>query len=213
MDQRRALIWALIALVAGLAIGIGAGALLSGGSDDNSGGSGSVDTAAIELPAQLGAFRDIVDVTTEKSKQSGDLARTHQADVKAATEAAYSKAYGGAAAGYREYSDDGLLQTPYVIAVRASTPGLTIGPVIDPAYLKQAKPPNGVETVGDVSCEILWDFVPEGETPKPSTEHVLNCQRSGSALTVFVGGSSFQGPAGLQKMAGLTNAAWTAIAG
>jgi hypothetical protein len=216
VDQRRAIVWTLIALAVGLALGVGAGAVLFGSDDEGSGGSGvSGGSEAIALPAQLGQFRDIAEVTASKSHGAGPEAaqQKRQADVKAATEAAYSKAFGGAAAGYRQYSDDELLRLPWVVAVRADAPGLTDGPVIDPSYLKQAKPPHDVEAVGDVSCAIIWDFTPEGQTPKPSSEHVTNCQRSGSGLTVFTGGSSFEGPDGLQAMVDLTNAAFDAVSG
>jgi hypothetical protein len=205
VDHRRAIITTLIALtIAGC-----------GGSGDNGGsGSGvSGSSEAISLPAQLGEFRDVADVTSEKAPDAGAKQRTHQDDVRTATAAAYSKAYGGAGATYRGYSNSGLDLMPWVIAVRAESPGLTVGPVVDPAYLKLAKPEHEIKDFGDVSCELFWNTVLEGEEPKPDDETVVRCQRSGSGVTVLVGGNGFKGPDGEQAMVDLTNAAFDAVSG
>jgi hypothetical protein len=207
----------LVGLVVGVAVGVGAGALLFGSDDGSGAKSAAADTKPIKLPDTLGGFGDLVAVTASKSNgdsQQVDRQRDHQAKLKSMTEPAYSKAFGGAAATYRAYSDSGLEKTPYVIAVRAEAPGLTLGPVTDPAYLRLATPDREVKTFGEVSCQILWNPPTlEGKTPDPASQYVLNCQRSGSGVTVFVGGSGFVGPADVQAMVGLTNAAWSAVSG
>jgi hypothetical protein len=101
-----------------------------------------------------------------------------------------------------------------VIAVRAEAPGLTLGPVVDPAYLKLATPDREVKTFGDVQCEVIWNPPAlQGQTPDPKNELTANCQRAGSGVTVLVGGSSFDGAQNQQLMVALTNAAWSAASG
>ncbi len=212
----------VICLVAGLAIGVGAGAVVfnsgDSGTKSTTAAKATVDTRPINLPSSLAGFRDDLEVEATKAPKGSNIVKLqtdHQAQVRRDTTAAYSKAFDGAAAAYRQYSDDTLLKRPSVIAVRAKAPGLTLGPVVDPAYLKLATPLMEVKTVGAVSCEILWSpQALEGQTPKPSSEHVIDCQRSGSALTVFVrAGTGFDGPVGLATMAGIVNAAYSAAAG
>jgi hypothetical protein len=208
-----------IGILVALALGVGAGALLFGSDNKRQSattGGGAADTKPIQLPSTLAGFRDLIQVAATKSPGPSLVKqqRDHQDKLRAATEAAYRKAFGGAAVAYRAYSDDALLKTPYVIAVRAAAPGLTLGPVVDPAYLGFATPDHEVKDFGAVSCQIQW-FPPtlQGQTPKPSSEHVANCQRSGSGLTVLVGGNHFDGPADVQLMVAFTNAAWTAVSG
>ncbi len=123
----------IVGAVVALAVGLGLGALLfgSGGgskqsstadsSSSSSGTSGArtADTRAISLPASLGGFRDVVDVTAEKGVKASIITHRRQTEttVAAATRAAYSHAYGGAAAAYRAYGDSALAKMPYVIAV------------------------------------------------------------------------------------------------
>ena len=210
-----------IAVVVALAVGVGAGALLFHSSSTNSSSSGTTagktsataDTRPINLPASLAGLTDVITAIASHHPSAATLARqrSHQARVRSETEAAYSRAFGGAAAAYRQYSDGGLQKLPYVIAVRGPAPGLTIGPVIDAAFLGLATPEREVKTVGAVSCQIFWSPpTVAGRTPPPSSEIVTGCQRSSSGVTVFTGGGAFAGPAGLATMVNLTNAAWTA---
>jgi hypothetical protein len=206
-----------------LAVGLGLGALLFGSSGGSSSSttttstatsaSASADTQQISLPASLSGLRDAADVAADKGAKSSIVAgrRHNEAVVAAATAAAYSHAFGGAAAAYRAYSDSALLKLPYVIAVRAAAPGLTIGPVVDAKYLGLATAPREVTAVGAVQCQIEWaPITVAGQTPPPSSELVVGCQRSGPRLTVFVGGAGFTGPGGLSAMVGLANAAYAA---
>ena len=151
---------------------------------------------------------------TEKGVKASIITRRRQneATVGAATRTAYSHAYGGAAAAYRDYADSGLAKLPYVIAVRATAPGLTIGPVLDPKFLELATAPRDTKTVGPVQCQIEWSPPTiAGHAPDPSSELVVGCQRSGSNVTVFAAGGGFTGPSGLEAMVGLANSAWSAV--
>jgi hypothetical protein len=131
-----------------------------GGGDDSgttTSGSGSdagVSTQPIALPDSLGAYGDLVQQNKKKGAASPAVANQvkHQKFVEQQTTAEYSKAYGGAAAAYHQYADDGLERLPWVIAVRAKAPGLTLGPVIDAKYLSQPKPEHEVVRQGDVSA-------------------------------------------------------------
>jgi hypothetical protein len=209
----------IVSAVVALAVGLGLGALLFGSSSSSSppsgtsSGSAAADTRAITLPASLGGFRDVADVMAAQGAKTSIVAnrRRTETTVAAATRAAYSHAYGGAAAAYRAYGDSGLAKMPYVIAVRATTPGLTIGPVVDPKVLGLATPTRETKTVGPVQCQIQWSPpTVAGHTPDPSSELIVGCQRSGSNLTVFVAGGGFAGPSGLATMVGLANSAWSA---
>ena len=207
--------FAAVAVVVGLAVGAGIGALAFGSSSSSTStsSSGQISTKQITLPATLAGYKDVVDVIASKtSNQSpAQRQRTEQAKVKAETEAAYRQAFGGAAAAYREYADPGLQKLPYVIAVRGSAPGLTLGPVEDASFLGLARPEREVRAIGRVSCLIQWSPPTiAGRTPDPSSEHVTNCQRSDSGVSVFVGGAGFAGPTGLESLVSFANAAWSA---
>ena len=215
MSERGRSVWAAVAaVVVGLAVGLGIGAIAFGGGSSSK-TTTTISTKPIQLPASLGGLGDVSAVITSKRPGSKLAKQTtaNEAKVGAMTTAAYSQAFGGATAAYRRYSDGGLTRQVYVIAVRSGAPGLTIGPVIDPAYLGLATPEREVKTVGSVSCEIDWTPVVAGNKPQPSDEHVGVCERSGSGVTVFVGGGGFSGPADLQSLAGLANQAWSAANG
>jgi hypothetical protein len=208
-------------LVVALAVGVGLGALFFGSGSSGSGSSGSAsaaDTRTIQLPASLGQFKDRTDLVATHAKASTTSAqRANEAKVRSATVAAYSKAYGGAAADYRAYADSGLTQLAYVIAVRADAPGLTVGPTEDltayRSFFRVAYPIDQVTSAGGVSCHISWVPTPVGQTPKAEDERIVGCQRSAGGVTVFVGGSGFTGPSGLQAMAALTNSAMHSVTG
>lgn len=210
---RKAALGALLAVAVGVAIG----ALAFGGSGGGGEGSAAVvDPTPISLPPRLDGYTDVVQVAAANGA-SGDQVteqRAHQGEVEAATEAAYRRAFDGAATAYRAYADPGLERMPYVIAVRAQAPGMTLGPVVSGAFLGLATPEREVKTVGPVSCEILWSPpTVAGKTPDPANEQVVTCQRSAKDATVFVGAAGFKGPGGLRSMARFTEAAWRTVAG
>jgi hypothetical protein len=208
-------------LLLALAVGLGLGALLfgSGGSGSGTGGSaGAADARAIKLPESLGQFKDRIDVLAAHGKPSATSAqRANEAKLHSGTVAAYSKAFGGAAVDYRAYADSSFNHLFYVIAVRAHAPGLTVGPTEDLAayrsFFRIAYPLEQVVQVGSVSCHVSWQTVPVGQTPAPDDEHSVGCQRTAGGVTVFVGGSGFTGPSGLQAMAALTNSALRSVTG
>ena len=208
----------VVALAAGLGLGAcGSSSKSSSTSSSSASSPGPTSTTAgtrpISLPASLDGYRDAADVMAAKGAKASIISarRKNEAAVAAATQAAYSRAYGGAASAFRNYSDAGLSKFPYVIAVRAATPGLTIGPVQDPKFLGLATPEREVKTVGAVQCQIDWSPpTVAGQTPAPSSELVVACQRSEGRLSVFVASGGFAGPAGLAALVGLTNSAFSA---
>lgn len=109
--------------------------------------------------------------------------RRNVRDTARLTVAAYSRAYGGAAAAFHDYADSFSDEPMTVVAVRASSPGLTVGPVEDPA---------------DRHLD-------------PSKFYYTQCQRTGSQLTVLVFGQ-FHGDAGKRDAVALTNGAYRAVA-
>ncbi len=205
-------------LLVALAAGVGLGALLFGSGGSGSGAGGAADTRAVRLPKSLDQFKDRTDLVAAHAKPSTASAqRANEAKVHSATVAAYSKAFGGAAADYRAYADGSFTHLVYVIAVRADAPGLTIGPTEDLAsyrsFFRLAYPTDQVTSVGAVSCRVSWAPTPVGQTPSAEDERTVACQRSARGVTVFVGGSGFTGPSGLQAMAGLTSSALTSVTG
>jgi hypothetical protein len=212
----------VLVLLAALALAVGALALggCGGGGDSTastgSGGDGEISTDPISLPPELGGLKELVKAVEAKNpdgKVAADQAKNQEAVAKA-TAAAYSKAFGGAAAAYGAYADPALEHMPYVIAVRAEAPGMTIGPVYDPSYLGLAKPEREVRSVGKVECQVLWSPpVTEGTTPDPSSELTANCERRGSGATVYTGSAGYSGPSGLKSLASFTEAAWEAVTG
>jgi hypothetical protein len=204
----------LLGLVVGIAVGVGIGALVFGGDDGS--GSGSVGTSAIALPDSVGTFREVTTVVASKNPGAASVKsqQARLASTQKLTEAAYTKAYGGAASAFRQYSDPDLLKMPYVIAVRGPAPQLEIGPVTDPAFLEQGANNQDVKIFGAVSCEIVREeFTPKGQAPDPAKEHITLCERTSPKATVFVGGNSFVGPADMQTMVNFTNTVFTAVTG
>jgi hypothetical protein len=192
-----------------VAVGVLVAALAGAGVAAASGG-------PLTLPGTLDGYRDIVSVVAGKSKGDPGVAkhqRAMQAKTRALTVAAYRKAFAGAAVDLREYSDGGLRHIFWVIAVGAPAPGLTIGPVEDPASLGEAVPQREVDWFGPVSCEInRTEVTLAGSKPNPAHELTVACERSQSGVTVFVGSANFRGPSGRTSMVAITNAAWKAVA-
>jgi hypothetical protein len=181
----------------------------------------NVSDRPVTLPSSLGGLQDYLAATEARIKNSsGSTKRTallssqkaNQEKINSLTVAAYQRANPGAAVAYHAYTDGELLAQIGVIAVRATYPRLTLGPVLDPAYLGLAAPPQQIKTFGEVECVIAqMQITVAGRPIDPKNEAATMCQRTGPALTVQVyGGSSIPGPAGEQQMVALTEAAWTA---
>lgn len=177
-----------------------------------------VSNAPITLPAQLDGFTDIVQAMGAIGEDSAQrtkavaFRRDTEAKTESLTRAAYEKAYPGASAAYRGYARADLSVLVSVIAVRAPSPGLTLGPVGDPATLAVAVLPQQIKVFGEVRCQVAQEQItPAGKPVDPSLDLTVLCQRSSANLTVRVSGSPFQGADGQQSIVALTNAAWTAL--
>jgi hypothetical protein len=207
-------------LLATLALLLGAIALAGCGGGESTGEStdesGAASTDPISLPAELDGLKELVKAVEARGGDAESVKSQveNQEQTSKSTEAAYSEAFDGAAAAYLTYSDASLEHLPYVIAVRADAPGMTIGPITDPSYLGLAKPEREVREVGEVECQIIWSPpVTAGMKPDPSSELTTNCQRTGSGTTVYTGAAGYEGPSGLKALSSFTDAAWKAVDG
>ncbi len=174
----------------------------------------AVDTRPLTMPDTLPGLTTQVAAATAKGAKPAVVQSmtTRLANTQRLTTAAYQAAYGGAAAGFQGYSSADLESLVSVIAVRADSPGLTNGPVYDPADLGLAVPMTEVVEVGDVDCLIRhMQNVPTGQQENPDDVVATNCQRTGSGLTVWVQGSGYSGAGGKAQLAAVTAAAWQAL--
>ncbi|SDP48580.1 hypothetical protein SAMN04515671_4448 [Nakamurella panacisegetis] len=216
----------LVGLVIGLVIAVAVGGILLATKKMHFGTSAaaSVDTRAIALPGSLAGYQDLVAANKAKLDQSSTTAgrkatvlasqQANQAKVKSLTVASYEAAYGTTAVDVRSYADAGLEKTATVIAVRAGSPGLTLGPVTDPAYLGLAVNQQEIKTFDQISCRVVHpETTTAGHPIDPGNSLTAACQRSDGALTVQVFSSGFDGAEGQQQMIALTNAAWAAVQG
>ena len=217
---------AAIGLVIGLVIAVAVGGVLAATKKLHFGtvAAATADTRTITLPQSVNGYQDLVAAnkallagsSSASTRQSTIVAsqQANQAKVKSLTVAAYQAAYDGAAVDVHGYADAKLEHFVTVIAVRAGSPGLTLGPVTDAAYLGLAVNQQEVKAFGDVDCRVAHtNAVPAGKTVDPADQITTVCQRSAGALTVQVFGSAFDGADGQQAMVSLTNAAWAAVAG
>jgi hypothetical protein len=218
---------AILGLVAGIVVAVVVGGILAatgvlhvGAANDEP---ARVSAEAIALPGALPGFEDYLSVSaavTKTSSASGSKTkdimpslRANDEKVSSLTRAAYQQANPGAAVAFEHYSDATIEHQFNVIAVRATYPGLTNGPVLDPAYLGLAIAPQHIQSIGDVQCLVSNEATRAGQQPDPKQMFTLACQRTGPALTVLVYGGNFSGTDGQQKIVGVTNATWTAVAG
>jgi hypothetical protein len=164
--------------------------VLSIGSSDDA--TTAADTTPITMPDTLAGFRTTVAVSTEKGgadrgKQMAERnSRTIDLTVKS-----YQQAYDGAAVGVQMYSTDGLDFFGTAIVVRAESPGLTIGPIPDPADLGLAQNMRETVVVGDAECLVNHTRgTVAGKTPDPQDDLTSLCQRTGPGLTVQIFGNA-----------------------
>ena len=212
--RRLSLRSALSGLIAGLVVAVAIGAVLVATGVMSFARPATVDTRPVTLPSRLGALMDAGDAQAALTKTgTANLAKINVIREKTITltTAAYSKAHSGAATGVRSYADAESSRNVTVIAVRAQSPDLTIGPVTDPESLGLAQNPRRVETVGEVDCIIVaTQIVASGRKVDPDNDVSTACQRTGPGLTVQVWGEKFNGTAGRTDMAALVDAAWAA---
>jgi hypothetical protein len=176
-------------------------------------GANGAQTTPVRLPVQLGQFEDLVAVTRQHSAAAAANQARVQGHTARLTIAAYERAYSGAPVAYRAYANSTLELLPSVIAVRAPSPGLTLGPVMDPADLGLAIDDRTVQLFGDVSCAVYNGAVPAGRKVNPVSQTYEQCQRTGLHLSVFVYGGGFDGNTGRDAIVALTNAAYDAVTG
>ena len=176
-------------------------------------GANGAQTTPVRLPVRLGQFEDLVAVTRQHSASAAAGQARVQGRTASLTIAAYERAYSGAPVAYRAYANSTLELLPSVIAVRAPSPGLTLGPVMDPADLGLAIDERTVQLFGDVSCTVYNGTVPAGRKVNPASLTYEQCQRTGLNLSVFVYGGGFDGNPGRDAIVALTNAAYNAVTG
>lgn len=100
-----------------------------------------------------------------------------------------------------------------VVAVRAPSAGLTLGPDADPADLRLGAPPREIKHFGDVECLVInVQTVVQGQQADPQRQSTTQCRRSNSAVTVEVFGNAM-GPAQQKLIIALTEAAFASVSG
>jgi hypothetical protein len=172
-------------------------------------GSGSsVDSSALSLPTKLGKFVRYQDAKlSQGAKVKSTVAYRKRADRKTAQ--ALSRAYDGAGTAVQTYTNQDLLTTFSVWAVRASSPGL-VETYVDPKFVGLAAAPEAVKRFGAVECVIVQTIsVPAGQKPKGGM--AILCQRSRKGLTVSLhigDGDLAQQP---QRVVALVNQVWKSL--
>ena len=202
----------LLAGLVGLAVGasaVGGAWLLTGrGSAGGSGGTGG--TGPITAPARLGAYPRDADVDLYRSDKGKPLLDRIQAWDRQSAQR-ISQSHGGAAAAVQSYSDAQLENRFSVQIVRAATPYPPFVPYQDPQVLGLARPPQEVLTFGSVACMVQNTPTVAGQTPTPDSVQVLQCVRTGPALTVQIGPVSGDLGHRPTEVADLVNEAWTKV--
>lgn len=184
-----------------------------------------VSAEPLSLPSSLPGFQDYVTVSKALVTSSGrtaaaqasfiDKMQANAERVSSLTRAAYQTANPGAAVAFAQYADSKLERQVNVIAVRATYPGLTNGPVTDPAYLGLSVAPQRIQSFGEVQCLLFQSGgTPAGQQPDPTELYTTLCQRSGPALTIqLFAGAGFAGLESQQTLVNLTNSTWTTLTG
>ncbi|MGY0057250.1 hypothetical protein ACWY4P_11895 [Streptomyces sp. LZ34] len=208
ISLRTPLVTAALGLVVGLAA-VGIPVLLSdddgGGGFGGGGGSGELSAPAkldglrpfaeIQRAAGVPKAEEMADAITKEDRKSGER---------------LSEAYGGAAAVVQRYADSDVQTTVTLVAVRGRSPQPYV-PYQDPKRLGLAKPQDELKTFGDVSCVLYNQPTAAGSKPTADSVHVSYCQRTGDGLTVQVrtlGGGVANQP---DKVADLTEKAWSEL--
>ncbi len=220
---------ALAGFLVGLVLAVAVGAILLATKAAHLGSATDaprrVIATPVSLPNSLPGFPDFLAVNKtaiaaspmSADKKAAQLGRqeANQLKVEQLTVASYQRANPGAAVAFRGYANSDLEHFVNVIAVRAAYPGLTLGPVPDPAYLGLAVPQQQVKSFGQVDCLVTQSRTTlAGQPVDPENDVTIMCQRTGEALSVqLYGGGGFTGVADRQTMVALTNSAWNAASG
>jgi len=172
-------------------------------------------TTPISLPARLDGLENPIAAARQRHAPAAAIARQRHlyADATRLTTAAYTQAYGGVAVGVGFYTDASQEKQASVIAVRAPSPGLTIGVVTNPADAGLAMNQRTVRVFGDVACVVQdTKVVASGFHVKRSSLEYTQCQRAGSGLTVDVF-SNLHGDDGRREAVALTDSVYRTVAG
>jgi hypothetical protein len=196
----------LVGLVVGAVVVGGVWAFTAlGGTGGGTAGGGT--GGSISAPARLGAYMQVSDIDLYRSdKGKANLDRIQSGDRQSAKR--LSEAFGGADARIQSYADGQLESRFSLQIVRASAPFPPFVPYQDAQALGLARPLQEVLRYGQVACVVQNDATVAGQSPRPDAVHVLTCLRTGSGLTVQVGGVS--GPVGKrpEEVAALVDEAW-----
>jgi len=197
-----------------LAVVIGAVLVLSKAMSFGSGNHpAAADTRAVALPEELGALKDIDKASDAVSTKGSQARRARTAHIYLRTQQQYAAAFGGAGVGVRTYADQGLEFLGTVIAVRAPSAGLTIGPDADPADLGLGAPQREIKHFGDLQCLVVnVQTVTKGQQADPEQQTTTLCRRSNSTVTVEAFGNG-RGTAQQKLIIALTEAAFAAVSG
>jgi hypothetical protein len=197
-----------------LAVVIGAGLVLSRAMSFGSGNHpAAADTRAVTLPEGLGALKDIDKASDAVSTKGSQERRARNAHTYIRTQQQYTGAFGGAGVGIRTYADRGLEFLGTVVAVRAPSAGLTIGPDADPADLGLGAPQREIKHFGDLECLVVnVQTVMKGQQADPEQQTTTLCRRSNSTVTVEAFGNG-RGAAQQKLIIALTEAAFAAVNG
>lgn len=186
---------------------------------DDEGGAAGPDTTAITMPAEIGPYAPTIERTKERGATPEMVAAQEARYTKqsAATAAALSQAFDGAAAASQVYATADLMSLGFATVVRAESPGLFLPQVGDPADLGLAVNRENLETLGDVTCLTYYPQTYQaGTTPDRNELRVNLCQRTGPGLTVrfYGGGVAPEGTTDvLQFYVDVTNDLWDSMAG
>ncbi|MEV4319006.1 hypothetical protein [Actinocrispum sp. NPDC049592] len=97
-----------------------------------------------------------------------------------------SESHGGAGALFAHYADNKLESNFMVVAYRDRSADPLFVPYVNPDDLGLAKPQQTVERYGSVSCLVMNDPTPQGQTPAAGSARAAKCSRSSGALTVEI---------------------------
>ncbi len=206
----------LLGVALGLVLAVVIGAVLvlskamSFGSGDHP---AAADTRAVALPEELGGLKDIDKASDAVSTKGSAERRARNAHTYVRTQRQYAAAFGGAGVGVRTYADQGLEFLGTVVAVRAPSAGLTIGPDADPADLGLGAPQREIKHFDDLECLVVnVQTVMKGQQADPEQQTTTLCRRSNSTVTVEAFGNG-RGPAQQKLIIALTEAAFAAVSG
>ncbi|MFF2808076.1 hypothetical protein ACFVT2_12930 [Streptomyces sp. NPDC058000] len=172
-------------LVGAAAVGVAWLSLADSTSAPTGGGPGRTSTAELPLPTTLGKFVGFQEAAQRSGGRGAGQASQRTAKSDEESTKLLSDAYGGTAAAVRTYAQTDLTTTFMVTAIRGRTPA-PFTPYEDPAALGVVRPMHEVRTVGEVSCVIVNQLTPTGQTPRPDSVNVDYCQRTQEGLTVTV---------------------------